>query len=435
MGKMYRRSSDRRDRPATMAGREPSLELRPVSPEEVPAFLRAVDAAFSHYPTDDELAPEIALFEPERSLAAFEGQDMVGTAGAKSIELTLPGAPPVVVPAAGVSYVGVLPTHRRRGVLSHLMRAQLDELHARGEAMAALVASEGAIYGRFGYGVASNYLGVTIRRSRSAFSSGTGEDDGRVRLLDAEAAAKVLPALHDAARRAQPGDVDRSPAWWVGYFGHPGWWVANDAPRHFVVHEDGEGRADGYAIYKVTYDENLPDDEGEMLVREVVGSAGAQGALWRYLLDVDLIPTVRARKLPLDDPLRHRLADPRGLEVDLWRDDLWVRPVDAVGALGARRYPTGEARVTIEVLDAFCPWNTGRLLLDVERGGQAAVRRDSSSADLTLGPAELGTLLLGATPASVLARAGRVDEHRPGALAVADALFGCDPLPYCRTGF
>lgn len=433
---MYRRSSDRRDRPATMARRELSLELSPVSPEEVPRFLRAVDAAFSHFPTDDELAPEIALFEPDRSLAAFEGGDIVATAGAKSIELTLPGTPPVVAPAAGVSYVGVLPTHRRRGILTHMMRTQLDQLHERGEAVAVLGASEGAIYGRFGYGVASNYLGVTLRRSRSAFATGSGPDtDGRVRLLDAEAAGKVLPALHDVARRSQPGDIDRSPAWWDGYFRHPSWWVARDAPRHFVVHEDGAGRADGYAIYKVTYDETLPGDEGEMFVREVVGTPTAQGALWRYLLDVDLIPTVRAHRLPLDDPLRHRLADPRGVEVEEWHDDVWLRPVHAVAALEARRYSTGRRRLVLEVVDGFCPWNSGRVLLDVGADGTAVARRDASSADLTLGPAELGTLLLGATPASVLARAGRIDESTPGALAVADSLFASDPLPYCRTGF
>ena len=412
------------------------VELRPVSREEAPAFFAVNFAAFGEAPTDEEIEHELARFEPERSLAAFDDDQLVATAGAFSLELTLPGGP--VVPVAGVSYVGVLPTHRRRGVLTSLMRRQLDDVGARGEAIAILTASEGAIYGRFGYGVATTQLGVDVPRGSGGFV-GALEDRGRVVFADADTAAKVLPDLHDRARRARPGDIGRRPVWWEWFFRDPKDRRHGASARFYAVHESPDGEPDGYAAYRVRDRWDGLQPGSELQVGEVVAtSADAHAALWRYLLDVDLMAVVKAWKVPVDEPLRWLLADPRAMQVTRWTDDVWARVIDVGAALRARRYAT-EGRLVLEVHDTFCPQNEGRWVLDAGLSSASCKRGPRSGrgsrVDLELGVAELGSLLLGGVRASTLARARRIEERTAGGLARADALFTTEPAPFCRTGF
>ena len=404
--------------------------LRPVVEEEWPAYVRAVEAAFGDHPDDEDITTWRSMAELDRTLAAFDGDQIIGNAGAFSQELTVPGD--AALRMAGVTAVGVRSTHRRKGVLTNMMRAQLDDVVERGEPIAALYASESVIYGRFGYGLASLQNYVEIETHRSAFRDDSVE--GRLEVVDATAAAKVFPQVHDRARSSIPGDVNRSDAWWARFF--------KDREKHregasalfYVVHESAPGEPDGYAAWRIKqrWDDGLAGSELR-LTELYATTPAAHKALWRQVLDVDLVGRVTAWKRPVDEPLRWWLADPRQLKVKAQTDELWLRLLDIPACLSARRYRV-EGKVVLHVADAFRPDNSGRYALDAGPEG-AECRRTDADPDLSLEVADLGAVYLGGVLPSTLARAGRVVEDTPGALMRADAMFGWDRAPYCGTMF
>ncbi|HEX2040596.1 MAG TPA: GNAT family N-acetyltransferase [Acidimicrobiales bacterium] len=399
------------------------MDLRPITEDELPAFVRVDFTGFGLDPTEDN--DEGETLELDRALGAFDGDELVGTTAAYSFELTLPGL--TYVPAAGVTWVAVLPTHRRRGVLRAMMARQLDDIP---EPVAVLGASEAPIYGRFGYGLASVGHMVHVDPRRSEFREPVA-DDGRVVLLDPETAAKALPDVFDRSRKVTPGDHQRSQAWWDHWFKDKEHWREGATSRFYVVHETSAGEADGFAAYRIKAgwdDHGVPS--GELRVESLVTvTAAARAALWRYLLDVDLIATVKAQWVAPDDPLRLLLVDPRAARVTGVVDDLWVRLLDVPTALSARRYDA-DGRLVLEVVDSLRPQTGGRFVLD---GGECT--RTDAAPDLSLDVADLGSLYLGGVGAGVLHRAGRIEEHRPGAVALADQMFRSDPLPFNQTEF
>ncbi len=185
--------------------------IRPITPDEYRPFMRAIEAAYGGQPSDEEVDIWRPVFEFDRSLAAFDGERIVASAGALSFELTLPGL--TMLPAAGVSWVSVFPTYRRRGLLRALMRRQLDDVRERGEPLAILSASESSIYGRFGYGMATQTLRLEIESSHGTFAQ-PFEEAGVITLIDRDTAARVLPQVYDRARRDQPGGLTRSSGMW-----------------------------------------------------------------------------------------------------------------------------------------------------------------------------------------------------------------------------
>ena len=410
-----------------------AVELRAVGDEELEELLRVTHTAFAAAPPDAEHLAEVRRgAELDRTRAVFEGGRMVAGSSAVSFELTVPGL--ATVPAAGVTWVGVLPTHRRRGHLRRMMVALLDDAVAREEPVAILYASESSIYGRFGYGVASTAAAVEIQRRHGVLRPSAPGTSGRVELLDAEHAAKVLPGLLDAARRRQPGDVNRPDAWWDAIFRDPEKRRNGGGPRFYAVHESPSGEADGYAAYRVKnqWAQGLPD--GRLTVDEVVGaSPDAEIALWRYLFSIDLVEVVDAFRRPVDDVLRWVLVDPRRLRVTTMSDLMWLRVVDVAAALAARRYRVAGTLV-LDVADDVRPEQAGRYRLDGGPDG-AECRTTTGEADLALTAEDLGSLYLGGVAASSLAAAGRVLELRPGALARADAMLGGFPQPFSRTHF
>lgn len=409
------------------------VELRAVTDEEFDELLRVDHAAFSSAPSDADRREDLRkVVENDRTRCVFEGGRMVAASAAFSFELTLPGL--TTVPVAAVSLVGVLPTSRRRGHLTRMMGALLDDAAERDEAVAVLLASESVIYGRFGYGAASAHVATEIDTRHAALRPSAPADTGRVVLLDAVAAAKVLPSVLDAARRLQPGDLRRPGPWWDGTFRDPEADREGAGPLFHAVHENAGGEADGYATYRVkhTWEHALPD--GRVLVSEVVGlDRVAETALWRFLFSLDLVSKVEAELRPLDDPVRWMLVDPRRLRVTMTSDMLWVRLVDVAAALAARRYRV-PGTLVFEVADGFRPGVAGRYRLEGGPDGAECHRTDDAP-DLGLTAEDLGALYLGGVAASTLAAAGRVVEHRPGALAEADAFLGGSPLPFCRTHF
>jgi predicted acetyltransferase len=403
--------------------------LRPATADELPAFSRAVATAFGSIGSDDDVSEWTVALEAERTLGAFDGDSIVGTAGAFTFELTVPGGG--LVATAGVTVVGVHPTHRRRGLLRRMMDAQLDDVAARGEPLAVLTASESAIYSRFGYGLATFGVRWGLRTEGTVLSS-PSRADGRIRLLEPKEASSVVPPLYDAARKRHVGEVTRSDARWQRELGdRPG-----KGPRKVftAVHESPDGRADGFVRYRIREDWSDGIAQHTLDVEDLYAlDDEVDAALWQFLLDIDLVAEIQARRRPLDEPLRWRLADPRRMRTAGVIDHLWVRVVDPAAALAARTY-TGDDAIVLELHDAFRPDNEGRWLVTPNADG-ASVNRTDLDADLVLDAPALGALYLGGVSATTLARAGRLTEDAVGAVARADRLFGVAPLPWCRTEF
>jgi predicted acetyltransferase len=367
-------------------------------------------------------------------VVATEDGGVVGTAAAFEMHLTLPGS--TTAPAAGVTYVGVRPTHHRRGILTSVMRHQLADVRERGEALAVLLASESIIYGRFGYGLATMQADYVLERRHAQLAS-PFVDAGRLRILDEAETQKVLPEAYDRVRAQRAGEVSRPQGWWDDFF-RKAKAGSGFGPRFTVVHEDAGGSVDGFACYRIGNRDSAPmTSDWSVLVQQMGAlSAEAYAALWRYLWEVDLTDRVLAPMRPVDEPLRHLLADPRRLQTSRAYDFLWCRVVDVGAALAARRYEVDQAgSVVLEVRDPVCPWNEGRWRLDVDATGAGSCQQTDASADLTLSATELGAAYLGGTRLAVLAGAGRVDEHADGAVARADRLLATARQPWSSTEF
>jgi predicted acetyltransferase len=356
----------------------------------------------------------------ERMYAAREDGRVVGGAGSFEFDVTVPGS---TVPAAGVTVVGTYPTHRRRGVLRSLMRAQLDDVHERGESVAALWASEETIYGRFGYALASWVGEVSL--PREARFTVPVESRRRLRIVEKDEALERFPQVWEHVRPQIPGMLSRTSTWWeYRVLFDSAETRSGGGPKRLVVLER-DGKPEGYAIYRhrPEWEHGVP--AGSVEVLEAMAFDGpATAELWRFLLDIDWASKITTFLLPLDHQLFHLLANPRRMRYQVY-DGLWVRLVDVGAALSARHY-TGDGRVVFEVMDSFCPWNEGRWKLE---GGEA-VRTDEEP-DLRFDVTILGSTYLGAITFSELLRAGRLEELRPGSATMADALFSWPRAPWC----
>jgi predicted acetyltransferase len=386
---------------------------------------KAAVGAISHYfggGPDDERAERFGKVLPlERMHAAFDGDAVVGGAGAFPFELTVPGG---VVRCGGVTVVGVLPTHRRRGVLTAMMRAQLEDIRDRGEPIAALWASEEVIYGRFGYGMASLAGEVALPSGYTGLRQ-PPDETARTRLISLDEAKTVLPPIYDRMRVKTPGMFDRTEAWWeMRNLADPPERRQGGGEKNVLLLELG-GEPAGYALYRVFTGFEYGSSTGRVEVIEALGDgAVATRELWRVLLEMDWLATLKASLLPIDHPLLQQLRYPRRLQMRIG-DGLWVRLVDVGAALSARAY--GEGSIVLEVEDAFLPENTGRWKI---AGGKA--EKTDDAADLALEVRELGATYLGGFTFGELLRAGLVREATEGSAARADALFlTSSPKPWC----
>jgi predicted acetyltransferase len=325
-----------------------------------------------------------------------------------------------------VTGVGVLPTHRRRGVLNALMRRQLDDIREGGEPIAALWASEGSIYGRFGYGVATLTGGFDIERSRTAFVE-PHTPAGTFRLVDKAEALQKMPAPYEHVRLEQPGMIDRPQAWWQARFADVERFRDEYEKLFYVVYER-DGEVPAYAAYRIKHSWEQGSPASVLAVEELVSTdTESYASIWTYLFGVDLMARIEGYTRPADEPLLLMLAEPRRLNFHL-RDGAYVRLVDVRRALAGRRYRS-PGTLTLEVADGFCPWNSGRYELDGGPDG-ATCRKGRRRPDVRLGVRELGSVYLGGVTFSQLARAGRIDAS-PETVLKADAMFGWDRAPWC----
>jgi predicted acetyltransferase len=407
-----------------------SLQFRSIHPEEYLAFANVTTQAFGEHLSEHDLEAERAAIEFDRSLAAFEDGRPVGTSAVLTLQLTVPGN--TTIPCGGLTWVGVLPTHHRRGILTEHIRQHFADMRARGEIVSALGASESNIYGRFGYGPATQLVGIALERAHARFLHAP-QPFGRLRMIEAEEAGRLIPPLFDTVRQTQPGEVSRSTGWWQAHFADLEHHRDGAGPMIHVVHETGE-RPDGWVSYRIkdSWTDGLANNEARV-VELFAESHTLRALLWSYCLELDLLGTLTSNMAAPDDPLRFMLADSRRLRTTELRDGLWVRVLDIPAALSARAY-RAPGRLAIHVLDSFLPENTGSYLLEAGPDG-ALCTPTTADPDLALDAATLASAYLGGTAFSVLGAAGRVREERPGTLALADLMFGTSRAPQCVTDF
>jgi predicted acetyltransferase len=395
------------------------MEMRPATLEEFDDFDRAVLAAFHREVTEEERLAFRRTDEPERSLAWFDDGRIVAGTSIYSRHVTVPGA---IVPCAAVTAVGVMPTHRRRGLLTAMMRRQLENIRAAGEPVAALWASEGAIYGRFGYGIAARNAHLTARRPVARLAAAPPVADS-LRAGPAADHVEHMRATHERVRGERPGMLDRPGAWWQARLYDP------ESDRKGAQPLQALAVPDGYALYAVRADSDEEGPAGEVKIRELVAATpAARALLWDFLLDQDLTRTITWPLAPADEPLWLMLTDPDAVRLVV-AASLWVRLVDVAAALSARGYAS-DPNVVLDLSDAFCPWNAGRYRL---AGG--GCEPTDAEPDLALDASALGAAYLGGTLLTELAAAGRVTELRPGAVARASAAFRADVAPWCPEVF
>ncbi|NUK55538.1 GNAT family N-acetyltransferase, partial [Streptomyces lunaelactis] len=368
-----------------------TTELRVLRPSEWDDWYRKLILAFGgvdESPEERELWD--SLTEHERSIGVWDGEECVGTAGAFSFRLSVPGG--AVVPAAGVTMVSVAATHRRRGVLTSMMRRQLDDVRKWGEPLAVLTASEPAIYGRFGYGAATLQLRAEIDTARVRLAVPEGTDDIRLRQVKPTDAGAECEAVYARLVAGRPGMLARRPGWErLPVLDAPAD-REGASPLQCVLAERG-GEVVGYTLFRIKPSWDTAGPNGTVILQDLqaLDPAGC-AALWRFLFGIDLTSKLRMLNRPVDDPWQHLVSDIRRCNVRL-RDSLHVRLVEVGAALEARTYRT-PVDVVMDVEDDFCPWNAGRWRLTGDAKG-ASCKRTEDDADLTLSVRELGAAYLG----------------------------------------
>ncbi|MDA0265133.1 MAG: GNAT family N-acetyltransferase [Chloroflexi bacterium] len=395
------------------------LEMRSITADEFVRWARAEARAHGNRLDDDpeELRPH---FDLERSVAVFDGAEIVGGSHSHRVEMSIPGGSAVI---SGVANVAVQPTHTRQGIMTRMMQHQIDNFHERGEPLAALFSSESLIYGRFGYGVGSLYERWLIERPHNAFARNHASP-GRIGFVDPADITRDLPQVYRRSTADRPGLFQKPVHHWERESRAIEHTQGGPGGLFYIAYTDG-GKVDGYAAYRIT--------GTTLVVNELMAATReANSALWRFCFDVDRVERTEALKRPVDDPLPWMLADPRRLQRST-RDGVWLRLVDVCAALPLRRY-LQSGRLVLEVRDPQCPWNEGRFELEGSPEG-AECRVSSESPDLTIGVSALASAFLGAVSFSTMAQACLVDELTPGALLRADRMFSVERQPWTPCNF
>jgi predicted acetyltransferase len=401
-------------------------EIRELAAEQLEPWLRALAVPFGDEMNEKDMEAFKDVLELDRTLAAYDGDAIVGTASAFKFDMTIPGGE---IPTAGVTMVAVLPTHRRRGLLSKMMRKQLADVHSWGEPIAALWASEGSIYGRYGYGIATKQAGIDLERDRARFSQGI-ETTGRVRMLTIDEALKAFPPIYDRIRKQTPGMMSRSDSFWRFEHLRDAEHLRGGAGPLFCCLLEIEGKAEGFCMYRVEQKwDHFP--KSVLRVNQALATSDkATRELWNYLFGIDLIERIRTpfTALPLDHPLFLALGESRRLLMRIG-DGLWLRIVDLKTTLERRSYAQ-PGTIVFEVTDDICPWNAGRWKLEASPDG-GRVTETGDAPDLTVDIRELGSAYLGGISWGEMLRAGLISESRPGAAFEADGIFRTERAPCC----
>ena len=406
----------------------PGFDVRAVPESGVADMLALGYLAFHERVDPDERVRHERFLRGTHRFGAYDDGALAGMAATLDLDLAVPGG---ALPCAGLTWVAVAPTHRRRGALTGIMTELLGDALRRGRPLAALWAAEGAIYGRFGFGVAT-YAHEAELDTRAPLELRVAPDPRRLRLIELEDAPALLAGVHARERARRPGLVARTPEWWrEGVLHTPPEVVAHGlADAHVVVLGESDDAA-GYAIYRVRAPDEFDDDRpGRVEVQELIAdTAAAAAALWRYLASIDLTASLGVWNLPVDDPLPLLVADPDRARLTRRLPALWLRLLDVPAALRARSW-TVAPDVAVEVRDALLPANAGRWQITPGR-----CERTGAAPDLVLDVRDLAAAYLGGVPLTALQAAGLVEERTDGAVAALDAGLRTPLAPHAPDDF
>jgi predicted acetyltransferase len=425
-GTMHAMTMSTRPSDAPPAG----IEIRPPREDEQRRFLEPLGIAFAEEIDDEDYEQHRSTLEWDRVFGALDGDRVVGCSGVLTFELTVPGGG--TVGTAGVTAVAVRPDQRRRGILRAMMRRLLDQARDRREPTAALWASEGAIYQRYGFGLGTIQASFDIDRARLVFRTPV-EPAGSVRLVDIDEAARRFPAIYELERRQTAGSLSRTDPIWRHHLLVDSAALRGAIGRKHLAALEVDGVLRGYAVYRARADWDERGPKGVLTVLEAVADSPAgERTLWRWLLDVDLMGTIRASRQAVPHPLQLQLLDPRRLGMTVM-DGLWLRILDIPAALEARTY-AGDGRIVLEIRDGFYPENDGSWSVEA-MAGAGRVARAAEPAEMRLEISDLAAVYLGTFRFSQLVQAGRAEELAANAAARADALFAVDRVASCSTIF
>lgn len=399
------------------------MDYRTINDDEFDGYINVLSHVFAWDPKPDEIELERKQIEIDRTVGAFDEGVVVGTGANLTFEMTVPGGS---LPAGGVTAIGVLPSHRRRGILTEMMGRLLDDSRAHDEPLSILWASEASIYGRYGFGVTTRSARREIARSHAKVD---GDRPPEVRLIDKDEALQTLPTIYETVRRRFPGMIARSQTKWEVDLADLESWRDGYTANRFALYDAGDGPT-GYARYRIKEKWESGQPTSELLTTEVVAidDAGYRD-LWRFLFGIDLIETIKLRQRPTREPLDHLLADPRRLTTSI-HEGIWLRILDVERALAARRYRV-EGSLVVEVVGPDDV--AGRYLLEGGPDG-ADCRRTNQKPDVALPIKELGMAYLGEFDLETMAHAGIVTGD-PAAIRRADVMFGWHEPTWCTVGF
>lgn len=403
-------------------------QLTPVGEENQTSFYDAIARGFHDSYDEEAWAATTDLFEPERNFGFMVDGRWISTCGAYTRQMATPGGS---VPVAAVTVVTVAPGYRRRGLLTEMMRHQLtaDVIKRGTEPLALLWASESLIYGRFGYGRTTSLVSLSGRTRDTAFLPTVDLGDGSVDEVTKDEYLAAAPKAREAMFGDRPGALERGEAWWKSVaFDHERW-RRGASERRFVLHFAADGTPDGFASFRTKW----TDDGGEVIIDELdAATPPGYARLWRFLLDLDLIRNFRLGMAPVDEPLRHLVADQRAIKTQ-WHDATYARLVDIPRSLAARKYAT-DVDVVLDVVDDFLPELAGRYRVQAGPEG-AEVTRTDAAADISLTVRDLGAIYLGGTPLTTLHRSGLIEEHTPGSVLAVSLAFSWPRAPFCPDEF
>jgi len=402
-----------------------TVEIRTCKEDEFAAGINPIWQYFGVDPKEELYANYRRILPADHITAAFDGKEVVGSTSSYPFQMTIPGGP---VATAGITLVGVRPTHRRQGILSKLMKQLLEGAHGRGEPIAALWVAEETIYGRFGCGICSINGEIRIDRAHTHYRK-HWERTLVARQVESKEALGSFPSVYEQVAPQSPGMLSRTRDWWEvrQLFDNPS--DRRRAGPLLRVLFEREGKPAGYALYSHRTEFIEGRSNSTLEVREAIGvDTDATAQVWRYLFDIDLMAQIHAEYMPIDHPLFFLLAEPRRLRFHA-QDGIWLRLVDVEAALRARSYAAGE-QLVLEVADSFCPWNEGCYRIE-----EGEVSRAKGEADLRLDVRELASVFMGGFSFTQLLRAGLVEELRPGGIGCADRLFATPVAPWCPEMF
>jgi predicted acetyltransferase len=426
---------------AALNDRGLSLAVLDAADENALALWVLADARGFHEvtPSQGSLTVQVEDITTDRVTGVWDASQAdpltpVATVRAWQMGLTVPGG--ATLPSYAITSVTVSPTHRRQGIARAMLTGELRTAVRLGLPMAMLTVSEATIYGRYGFGPSARQAAYLVDTTRARWTGQTPA--GRIQFVSPESLLVDGPAVFDRTRDRSPGEVDRREIWWkraLGLLPHEP--EARKRGIRAVRYDDANGQAAGFALYEIAL-QNVSQPGRLKLVDLVAATDDAYAALWRFLIEMDMVNEISAELRSVSEPVAWQIADHRAVRKTNERDHLWLRILDVPAALEARRYAAPGSFV-LDVADDL-GFAQGRFLLTVAVDGSPRVHPLTAAApadavEVALSAADLASLYLGGTSAVDLARAGRIAQRTPDAAVRLDTTMHSAYAPHLSTWF